>query len=120
MKNEDLIKLAHQWMDAFNKKDLEALLALYHDDAQHYSPKLKSRQPETKGLIQHKTNLRNWWQDAFNRLPSLQYELIRLTPFEDRVFMEYLRHVEQEEDLYVGEMLEVKQGLIYYSSVFHR
>ncbi len=97
MKNEDLIKLANQWMDAFNKKDLEALLALYHEDAQHYSPKLKARQPETKGLIQHKTNLRNWWQDAFNRLPSLQYE-----------------------DLYVGEMLEVKQGLIYYSSVFHR
>lgn len=120
MTNEDLIKLAQNWMLAFNSKNLEALLALYHEDAKHYSPKLKVRQPETKGLIQHKKNLSVWWQDAFDRLPSLQYELIRLTPFEDRVFMEYVRHVEGEEELYVGEMLEVKQGLIHFSSVFHR
>lgn len=120
MTNEDLIRLAEKWMAAFNSKNLEALLALYHEDAQHYSPKLKIRQPETNGLIQHKKNLRSWWQDAFERLPSLQYELIRLTPFEDRVFMEYTRRVDHEDDLYVGEMLEVKQGLIHFSSVFHR
>jgi ketosteroid isomerase-like protein len=120
MTNEELIKLAENWMAAFNSKNLDALLALYHENAQHYSPKLKVRQPETKGLIQYKKNLRVWWQDAFDRLPSLQYELIRLTPFEDRVFMEYTRRVDQEEDLFVGEMLEVKQGLIHFSSVFHR
>lgn len=120
MTNEDLIKLAENWMAAFNSKNLEALLALYHEDAQHYSPKLKIRHPETKGLIRHKKNLRTWWQDAFDRLPSLQYELVRLTPFEDRIFMEYVRRVDNEEELYVGEMLEVKQGLIHFSSVFHR
>lgn len=120
MTGEALIKIANAWFDAFNTRDIEKLLVLYHDDAQHYSPKLKLRQPETQGLIQGKQALRSWWQGAFDRLPTLRYEIVRLTPHEDRIFMEYIRHVADEEDLYVGEMLEVKNGLIISSAVFHR
>jgi hypothetical protein len=111
--------IAHQWFAAFNEHHLENLLALYHDQAEHYSPKLKVRHPETHGLIQGKSALRTWWKDAFDRLPTLQYEVIRLTPHDNRVFMEYMRHVSGEEDLLVGEMLEVRDGLIVRSSVFH-
>src|SRR5688572_28895526 len=117
---ENLNDIAHQWFAAFNEHNLENLLALYDDQAEHFSPKLKQRHPETQGLIKGKSALRTWWQDAFDRLPSLQYEVVRLTPHEDRVFMEYIRHVNGEEDLYVGEMLEVRDGLIVASSVFHR
>ncbi len=120
MTPQELTELAERWIAAFNTKDLDGLLSLYHDNAQHFSPKLKVRKPETKGLIQGKPSMRAWWQDAFDRLPSLQYQLVRLTPYDNRVFMEYIRKVEKEEDLYVGEMLEVKDGLIYYSTVFHR
>jgi hypothetical protein len=116
----ELLSVANQWFDAFNDHNLEQLLSLYSDHAQHYSPKLKIRHPETNGLINGKNALRSWWQDAFNRLPTLNYELIRLTPYENRVFMEYIRHVEGEEDLYVGEMLEIEKGKIVASSVFHR
>lgn len=120
MNNQLLIAIANRWFAAFNEHDLEKLLSLYDDQAEHYSPKLKVRQPETKGLIKGKEALRTWWKDAFNRLPSLHYEVIRLTPHEDRVFMEYIRHVDGEEDLYVGEMLEVRDSLIIASAVFHR
>jgi ketosteroid isomerase-like protein len=115
----ELSEIANQWFASFNAHDLEALLSLYYDDAEHYSPKLKVRHPETKGLIKGKDALRSWWKDAFERLPSLTYEVIRLTPFEDRVFMEYIRHVLNEEDLLVGEMLEIENGLIVKSAVFH-
>lgn len=115
-----LTEIAGKWFKAFNDKKLDDLLALYHEDAKHYSPKLKVRQPSTLGLIRGKSAMREWWQDAFDRLPSLRYEIVRLTPFEDRVFMEYIRHVDGEEDLYVGEMLEVEEGLIRSSAVFHR
>jgi hypothetical protein len=120
MDSQDLNAIAHRWFDTFNKHDLEQLLELYHREAEHFSPKLKVRHPETNGLIKGKEALRNWWNDAFQRLPSLQYEIVRLTPYEDRVFMEYIRHVADEEDLYVGEMLEIRDGLIIASSVFHR
>jgi hypothetical protein len=111
--------IAHQWFEAFNAHHLENLLALYNDQAEHYSPKLKVRHPETRGLIKGKNALRAWWKDAFERLPSLQYEVVRLTPHDNRVFMEYIRHVSGEEDLLVGEMLEVQEGQIIRSSVFH-
>lgn len=120
MKSEELNQIARNWFEAFNQHDLEKLLSLYDDHAKHYSPKLKVRKPETNGLIKGKAALRAWWQDAFDRLPSLRYEVLRLTPHDDRVFMEYLRHVKGEDDLYVGEMLEVRDGLIVASAVFHR
>jgi hypothetical protein len=116
----DIEAIAHRWFTAFNGHDLEQLLSLYDDQAQHYSPKLKIRQPETNGFIKGKNALRAWWHDAFERLPTLHYELVRLTPFENRVFMEYVRHVKNEDDLYVGEMLEIENGKIVSSSVFHR
>ena len=51
-------QIAHAWFDAFNTHDIEMLLALYAEDAEHYSPKLKIRQPETNGLIKGKPALR--------------------------------------------------------------
>lgn len=120
MSDDQLITIANNWFKAFNDKNLENLLALYDENAQHYSPKLKLRHPETNGLIKGKSTMRAWWQDAFTRLPSLHYKVVRLTPFQDRVFLEYIRQVDGEEDLYVGEMLEVQQGLIKTSAVFHR
>jgi ketosteroid isomerase-like protein len=120
MSSSELNKIALKWFSAFNEKKLEQLLSLYHDNAEHFSPKLKILHPETKGLIKGKEALRAWWRDAFERLPSLNYEVIRLTSQDDRVFMEYVRHVVGENDLYVGEMLEIKDELIIKSSVFHQ
>ena len=112
-------QIATQWFLAFNNHQLENLLALYHENAQHYSPKLKLRFPETMGLIKGKEALRLWWQDAFDRLPTLCYEVIKLTADNEQVFMEYIRHVDGEEDLRVGEVLQIENGLIVFSRVYH-
>ena len=112
-------QIAIKWFEAFNTRDLEKLLLLYSDQAHHYSPKLKIRQPETQGLIKGKNAMRSWWRDAFDRLPSLQYEVKKLTADEEQVFMEYTRHVDGEEDLQVGEVLQIENGLIVFSRVYH-
>lgn len=112
-------QIAHNWLDAFNNRNLEKLLALYHDSAQHYSPKLKQRMPHTQGLIKGKELLRTWWQDAFERLPDLHYELTKLTADEEQVFIEYIRQVNGEEDIAVAEVLQIRDGLIAFSRVYH-
>jgi ketosteroid isomerase-like protein len=112
-------QIATKWFEAFNEHDLEELLSLYDDNAQHFSPKLKIRKPDTQGLIKGKAALREWWQDAFDRLTSLQYEVIKLTADDEQVFMEYIRHVDGEEDLSVGEVLQIENGLIVFSRVYH-
>ena len=112
-------QIAVSWFEAFNEHHLEKLLALYGDDAQHYSPKLKIRLPKSQGLIKGKHALRSWWKDAFERLPSLRYEVQKLTADDEQVFMEYIRHVNGEENILVGEVLEIKNGLIVFSRVYH-
>jgi ketosteroid isomerase-like protein len=119
MSPENLQSIAYRWFEAFNTKQLDKLLALYDDEAQHYSPKLKIREPETNGLIKGKEAMRVWWQDAFDRLPDLHYKVTSLTANSDRVFMEYIRQVGGEEDMLVAEVLEVRDGKIIASRVYH-
>jgi ketosteroid isomerase-like protein len=113
------IDIAHLWFEAFNSQNLEQLISLYDEDAQHYSPKLKLRQPETNGLISGKEALKEWWQDAFTRLPSLRYKPTKFIANENSVFVEYTREVDQEDSLQVGEVLEIENNLIIFSRVYH-
>jgi hypothetical protein len=119
MTSEKLQSIAFKWFDAFNNHNIEQLLSLYHDDAEHYSPKLKIHKPETNGLIIGKEALRTWWQDAFDRLPTLNYKVTSLTANSDRIFMEYIRSVAGENNMPVAEVLEVKDGKIIFSRVYH-
>lgn len=114
-----LQSIAFKWFDAFNSHNLEQLLSLYDEEAQHYSPKLKIREPQTNGMIIGKEALRKWWKEAFERLPSLHYKVTSLTANESRVFMEYIRTVKDEEDMLVAEVLEVKDNKIIFSRVYH-
>lgn len=112
-------EIAIKWFKAFNEHNLENVLSLYDDNAQHFSPKLKVRRPETNGFVQGKSALHDWWQDAFDRLPTLKYEVVKLTADDEQVFMEYTRFVDGEEPLSVGEVLEIKNGKIIASRVYH-
>jgi len=120
MNNIDLNKqVANDWIKSFNAHDLDKLISLYAEDAIHFSPKLKVRQPETKGWVTDKVALNDWWADAFERLPTLQYELINLVVGEQQVVLEYLRKVNGEPDMMVVEFLEIENGLIIKSRVYH-
>jgi ketosteroid isomerase-like protein len=112
-------QIAEQWFAAFNAHDLEALLSLYAEDAQHFSPKLKIRQPETEGWVKGKEALRAWWQDSFDRLPTLQYIPTSFTANDKRVIMEYIRKVSGEADMLIAEVLEIENGQIVGSRVYH-
>jgi ADP-ribose pyrophosphatase YjhB (NUDIX family)/ketosteroid isomerase-like protein len=111
--------LARSWIEAFNRRDLDALLALYADDAVHFSPKLRARRPETGGLVKGKAALRAWWADSFERLPGLHYEARRVTAAGERLFLEYDRSLPGEETLAVAELFVVRAGRIAESRVYH-
>ena len=111
--------IAKKWFEAFNSHNLEDLLYLYDESAKHFSPKLKLRKPDTNGLIKGKIELRIWWKDAFKRLPTLYYKVTSLTANNNRVFMEYVRKVENEEDMCIAEVLEIENGKIVFSRVYH-
>ena len=119
MTPEKLQSIAFKWFETFNNKELEKLLSLYDEDAEHFSPKLKIKKPETNGLVKGKQSLHDWWQEAFEQLPTLHYKVTSLTANESRVFMEYVRTVLGENDMLVAEVLEIKEGKIVFSRVYH-
>lgn len=119
MKNTTFEHIAQKWFAAFNSHNLEELLTLYDEQAVHFSPKLKIRQPETEGLIKGKSALREWWKDSFERLPTLRYQPASFTANEQRVFMEYIRSVAGEPDMLIAEVLEISHGKINASRVYH-
>jgi 8-oxo-dGTP pyrophosphatase MutT (NUDIX family) len=115
----ELRAIGRRWLTAFNARDLDALLALYADDAVHTSPKLLAARPETGGRIVGKAALRAWWADSFARLPGLRYEPRTLTADGERVWLEYLRVLPGEASLLIAEPLDVRGGLIVASRVYH-
>jgi ADP-ribose pyrophosphatase YjhB (NUDIX family) len=114
-----LAAIARRWIQRFNARALDGLLALYADDAVHVSPKLRDKKPETNGEIRGKDAMRAWWADAFARLPGMVYAEQHVTASGDRVFLEYLRTVPGEPDLLVAELFVVRGGSIVESRVFH-
>jgi ketosteroid isomerase-like protein len=112
-------EIAHAWLAAFNAWDVDALVALYADDATHTSPKIRALHPDTGGKLVGREAMANWWRESNARLPGLRYELIALTANEDRVFVEYLRHAPNQEVMPVAEVFDVREGRIVASRVYH-
>ena len=107
------------WVDAINTKDLEKLIACYHPEAVHVSPKLKALRPETEGKVQGHLALRSWYEEAMQRLPQLRYEVLRTTMEGTFVFLEYIRHNPGDAPMQVGELFEVVDDTIRSSRVYH-
>jgi ketosteroid isomerase-like protein len=111
--------IANKWFVAFNQHDLESLLSLYDENAIHFSPKLLVKHPETEGLIKGKSELRKWWKESFENLPTLKYFPELIISEEENVFMKYKRTVDGQSDLIVGETLRIINGFIVESRVYH-
>ena len=65
---------AEQWIGAWNRLDLEALLSLYAENIQLRSPFAKVYARD--GTIKGKGELRTYWGEAMRRIPNLNLELV--------------------------------------------
>ncbi len=104
--------LGARWLDAFNRGDLDALLALYADDATHTTP----RQPSP---LVGKPALAAWWGASFARLPGLHYRRVAVTGTPDRLIVEYDRELPGETTERVVVTMATRVGRIVSSRVHH-
>jgi len=74
----DAKPFAECWLAAWNAHDLDAVLALFHDDVLFTSPLAARVVPESEGLIRGKPALREYWGAALAQMPDLQFELTNL------------------------------------------
>ncbi len=110
-------EIANNWFSAFNNQNVDVLLSLYDENAEHFSPRLLKNHPETKGLIKGKVAMRDWWQGAFDKMPSLRYTPIEIREEGDTVYLKYKRTVDGEAEVIVNEVLKISSRVIVFSKV---
>ena len=72
----DLQALAHEWIAAWNARDLERVLALYTDDSEMTSRYIVSLGFDPRGTLRGKDALRTYWSKALTLRPELHFTLI--------------------------------------------
>ncbi|WP_291695895.1 nuclear transport factor 2 family protein [Bradyrhizobium sp.] len=107
------------WDEALGKKDLEASLALYAEDASIESPLVRHLMNTGEGIMQGKENLRRFIAKVFQTNPA-QRKRFKQGFFSDGrvVTWEYPRSSPDGEQMDLVEIMEIEDGLIRRHRVY--
>ena len=76
MDRKDAERFARDWVDAWNRRDPEAVLATYADDLSFTSP--TAHDVVGQATVRGKDALRAYWRTALGRIPALHFTLDRI------------------------------------------
>jgi hypothetical protein len=72
----DIDAFAADWIAAWNRHDIERILAHYHEAFEFSSPVLARLLPASGGRLQGTVAARAYWSKALAARPELQFELL--------------------------------------------
>ena len=111
-----LAALGRIWVEAWNARDLEGLLALYDDAAVMTSDRIPALGFGADGTVRGKDALRAYWSKALGLIPNLHFSLIDVYVSPDSLVVFY----ENERGKRICEYLRVNDaGLIVQGSANH-
>jgi len=84
-----LAALGHDWIAAWNARDLERVLAMYSEETEMTSDRIPAFGCGPSGSVRGKAQLRAYWSAALAKLPELHFELIDLYVSPDSVVVFY-------------------------------
>jgi hypothetical protein len=116
---KDAERIYQLWDDALGKKDLEASLSLYADDASIESPLVQHLMKTKDGIVRGKDDLRKFIALVFQTNPP-QRKRFRTGFFTDgrMIMWEYPRTSPQGEQMELVEVMEIEGGLIRRHRVY--
>lgn len=82
-------KFALEWVDAWNRHDLDGVLSHYADDFEMSSPYIASIAGEASGKLKGKPAVAAYWSQALKRMPTLRFELRQVLVGADSVTLYY-------------------------------
>ncbi|AWL96600.1 MULTISPECIES: nuclear transport factor 2 family protein [Bradyrhizobium] len=111
-----LAEFGRTWVEAWNARDLERVLALYDEAAVMTSDRIPALGFDASGTLRGKDALRAYWGKALGLLPELHFSLIELFVSPDSVVVFYAN----ERGKKICEYLRVNDaGLIVQGSANH-
>lgn len=109
--------IADDWITAWNRHDLEAILAHYADPPEHCSPLVAERLGRSDGTIRDPGELRAYFAAGLAASPPLAFELIDVVPGVASLAVVYRNH----RGRVVVEVMEIDaRGKIARTLVHHR
>lgn len=73
MSHDSMMSFAAGWIDAWNRRDVEAVLQHFADDAEFVSP--VARDVVGTAVLTSKEQIRAYWRSALDRIPRLHFSL---------------------------------------------
>jgi len=115
----DAERIYQLWDDALGKKDLEASLSLYADDATIESPLVQHLMKTKEGIVRGKDQLRRFITLVFQSNPP-QRKRFRTGFFSDgrTIMWEYPRATPGDDQMELVEVMEIQSGLIHRHRVY--
>jgi SnoaL-like protein len=112
-------RIYHLWDDALGKRDLEAALALYAEDASIESPLVQHLLKSERGVVQGRENLRHFIALVFQTTPAAR-QRHRTGFFTDGRILtwEYPRVTPAGEQIDLVEVMEIEGDLIRRHRVY--
>jgi len=122
MNRDEAVEYARRWTEAWNSRDLEAVLEHFEDDVTFSSP--KALEAVGAPTVRGKAALRKYWGTALQPVKSLRFTLLRVLwdPDGSELAIIYDRQVNDRHDrasevLHFGPSGRVVRGEVFYGVV---
>jgi hypothetical protein len=122
MNRNEALEYARRWAEAWNSRDLEAVLEHFEDDVTFSSP--KALEAIGAPTVHGKAELREYWITALQPVKSLRFTLVRVIwdPDGSELAIIYDRNVNDRRDrasevLHFGLSGRVVRGEVFYGVV---
>ncbi len=99
---------AEEWSAAWNRRDVDAVLAHFHDDVVFTSPYAAEFVPGSAGVVRGKAALREYWCTALKAIPDLHFDIVGVYEGASVLVINY----RNQGGTLVNEVLEFDGGLV--------
>lgn len=83
---------AKAWVEAWNQRDLVAVLSHYADEVTFHSPRIAVVMGTSAASVRGKAELERYWRKALPLSPDLHFEIERLYVGSDALTISYRNH----------------------------
>jgi ketosteroid isomerase-like protein len=115
MTTSEAAVFAAQWIEAWNARDVEAVLEHYAEDVVFTSPTAARFVPESGGTVRGKDALRSYWTLALRGNPDLRFELIDVYVGVETVVLHYRNQLGGR----IAEVLTFRDDLVAVGHATH-
>lgn len=110
-------RFASEWIEAWNRHELEAILGHYDERIRFRSPFVVQLLGDPSGLIEGKSRLRPYFETGLRKFPNLRFELEQVYPGVDSVVLCYrsVRNLRAAELMRFGASGKVVEASAHYA-----